>query len=74
MSFGDISTSSQCSTIHSRVGSDTKLFPHSPACTLAELVCNIQTHRYVKLVRVDHDAGSVPERELLDRSLHRKQS
>jgi len=62
---GDVSTQSQRCNIYSGVEVDIKLFMYSPACTLAELVCNIQTHRYCRLVRLDHDAGSVPERELL---------
>jgi len=50
------------------------MFTHSPACTLVELVWNIQTHRDCRLDRLDHDAGSVPEREMLDRSLCREQN
>jgi len=48
---------------------DMKLITYSTACALAELVCNIQTHISCMVVRVDHDAGSVPERELLSRYL-----
>ena len=47
------------------------MFTHSPASTLVELVCNTQTHRLCRLARLDHDEGSVPERELTDRSLCR---
>ena len=50
------------------------MFTHSPACTLVELVCNIQTHRPCRLDRLDHDAGSVPERKVNSRSLCREQS
>jgi len=50
------------------------MFADSPACTLVELVCNIQTHITCMLVRVDHDAGSVPEKELLDSNLCKEQN
>ena len=73
MCSGDISTPSQCRTNNLRLVGDIKLFTYSPACTLAELVCNIQTHSSCKLVRADHEVGSVPDKELLSRNLCREQ-
>jgi len=46
-----------------------RLFIGSQTCTSAQPVSKYQTHRCVILARDDHDKGSVPEKELKERSL-----
>jgi len=39
----------------------------------AQLVCKVQTHKWITLVRVYHEVGSAPCKLLIDRYLDREQ-